>query len=139
MRRLTLYLVIGLIYLSIISSVCCAKELTPQDIMAFSDPMTENILLAMNDDDYARFSRDFDGEMQVALSEENYKKIIPPIKDNLGNYISKEIMSYEFTDDGLLIVIYKAKFSKSPTDVIVKSVFREYDNQEYIAGFWINK
>jgi hypothetical protein len=103
----------------------------------YADPMTENILLAMNDDNYRRFSQDFDEQMRIDMNERQYGNTILPIKAKIGKYISKQFVSAE--NKGIYrVVVYKAKFSQAPGDVTVRSVFRDINGKKYIAGFWLN-
>jgi len=105
------------------------------------ESMMENILVAMNENNYANFSKDFDEKMKNALNEAYYQAEIPAIKGEIGNYISKEFLSaqkrtakeYQYT-----IVIYKAKFSQDTDDVYVKNVLTENNGKYYISGFWIH-
>ncbi|MBU2702946.1 hypothetical protein Ga0466249_004081 [Sporomusaceae bacterium BoRhaA] len=136
--RLTTCLVAFLMCLMIFS-VCSAKQPSSTDVRPFADPMMENILMAMNEDNYPNFSRDFNDEMKIALSEEKYKEKVTPIKEKVGLYITntKEYLGYEVKNERV-IVRYKAKFTQEPEDVIVKVVFTEQGDKEYISGFWLN-
>lgn len=121
----------------IISSVCLAQQPSTDEIKKFADPMTENILVAMNNDDYPRFSRDFDEPMRNGMSETFYKITFPTIKAKIGKYISKEFLSVEHKDQ-YTEVIYKAKFTQEPADVIVISYFSDQNGKKYISGFWLD-
>jgi len=136
--RLATCLVACLMLLTIFS-VCLAKQPSAEDVRPFADPMTENILMAMNEDNYSNFSMDFTDKMKVAISEENYKDKIIPIKDNIGKYIanSKEYLGYEVNNERVTVK-YKAHFTAEPEDVIVKVVFADQGDKEFISGFWLN-
>lgn len=98
-----------------------------------ADSMTENILIAMNENNYSHFSEDFDEKMKNVLNEAKYQETMPAIKDEIGNYISKEFISVTKKDQ-YTIVIYKAKFSE-PVDVYVKNILSENNGKYYISGF----
>lgn len=129
-------LLAALIVLIIISG-CSAQQPSADEIKKFADPMTENILVAMNDDDYPRFSQDFDEPMRNGMSETSYKNTFPAIKAKIGKYISKEFVSVE-NKDQYTVVTYKAKFSQEPADVIVRSVFSDKNGEKHISGFWLD-
>lgn len=125
------------ILLSVVLAGCSANQPSVDETKRFSDSMTENILVAMNEDNYLRFSQDFDEQMKNGLNETMYKNTIPAIKGKIGNYISKEFVSVEKKDQ-FTIVIYKAKFSQESGDVIVRNVFSDNNGKKYISGFWLD-
>lgn len=129
-------LVILLVSLAILSG-CSAQQLSADEVQKFANPITEDMLLAMNEDDYPRFSRDFDEQMKTSLNEAQYKNTIRPIKAKIGSYLSKEFISTE-NKDGYTVVLYKARFSQEPGDVIVRSVFSDKNGKKYISGFWLD-
>jgi hypothetical protein len=103
------------------------------EMKEIADSITENALIAMNENNYSRFSEDFDEKMKNALNEAKYQETIPEIKDEIGNYISKEFISVT-RNDQFTIVIYKAKFTE-PVDVYVKNILSENNGKYYISGF----
>lgn len=121
----------------VVLSGCSAQQPSPDEVKKFADPITENVLLAMNEDNYSRFSQDFDEQMKNALHETQYRNTIPAIKAKIGNFISKDLVSVE-NKDGYTVVTYKAKFSLEPVDVIVRSVFSDKNGRKYISGFWLD-
>ncbi|SMD00544.1 DUF3887 domain-containing protein [Sporomusa malonica] len=132
------YMVIAIILINLMAlSGCSAQQPSAEETKKFADPITENMLLAMNEDNYSRFSQDFDDQMKSALNETQYKNTIPPIKAKIGKYISKEFVSIE-NKDGYIVVLYKTKFSQESGDVIVRSVFSDKNEKKYISGFWID-
>lgn len=116
---------------------CSAQQPPVDEVKLFAEPMTENILLAMNEDDYARFSQDFDEQMKKAFDEKQYNNTIPAIKAKIGQYLSKEFIGAE-NKDGLTVVMYKAKFSQESSDVIIRSAFSDRNGKKLIAGFWLD-
>lgn len=52
-------LIIGLIVIS-----GCAVKVDANKVRSFADPMTENLLIAMNNKNYEMFSRDLDSKMK---------------------------------------------------------------------------
>ena len=55
-------------------------------VAQFADPITENILLSMNNSDYAGFSRDFDTSMKAELNEGNFSVFLAQVTGVVGNY-----------------------------------------------------
>ncbi|MBP2651436.1 MAG: Tetratricopeptide repeat-containing protein [Firmicutes bacterium] len=136
--RLNVCLVVFLMGIMIFS-VCSAKQPSLNDVSPFADPMTENVLIAMNEDSYRNFSRDFSDGMKIGLSEEKYKEKIPLIKKRIGEYIanSKECLGYEVKNEKVTIR-YKAKFTREPEQVIVNVIFTEQGDKKCISGFWLD-
>ena len=46
-----------------------AEEIKIKDI---ADPMTENYFVALNNEDYGKFSKDFDDGMKNAVTKDNF-------------------------------------------------------------------
>lgn len=103
------------------------------EIKEIADFMTENILIAMNENNYSDFSKEFDEKMKNALNEAKYQETMPAIKDEIGNYISKEFISVTQKDQ-YTIVVYKASFSE-PVDVYVKNILSVNNGKYYVSGF----
>lgn len=132
------YVFLSILFIGVaLLSGCFAQQLPADEVKKYADQMTENILVAMNEDDYARFSRDFDEQMKTGLNKTQYDNTIPGITAKIGKYISKEYLSAE-KKDGYTVVVYKARFSQEPGDVIVRSVFKGSDGKMYISGFWLD-
>jgi len=130
-------LLLSALILLIILPGCSAQEIPLAEVKQYADPITENILMAMNEDNYSRFSQDFDEQMKNGLDEIKYYKTIPGMKNKIGQYISKELVFFEKKDQ-FLVVTYKAKFSDESGDVTVRSVFSDRNGKKYISGFWMD-
>ncbi len=136
--KLCKYVSLLAILISLVTfSGCSAQQLSAEKVKEFADPMTENILLAMNEDDYPRFSQDFDEQMKAVFNEAQYNQTIPAIKAKIGQYVSKEYVSAEYKD-GFTVVVYKARFSQEANDIIVTSVFSDTNGKKLLSGFWLD-
>ncbi len=118
-------------------SGCSAKQASNAEIKNSADAITEEILVGMNEDNYEKFSANFDQKMKDTLTAEKFKNINAEIKAKIGEYISKEYFNTE-TKDSYSIIIYKAKFSKETDDVIVRTVLSESNGKIYVSGFWLD-
>lgn len=132
----SILLLVAVFFITILPG-CSAQQYSVDEVKQYADPMTENILLAMNEDNYARFSQDFDEQMKKGLNETQYNNTIPGMKGKIGDYLAKEIIGME-NKDQFIVVTYKATFSEEPSSVIVRSVFRDINGQKYISGFWMD-
>lgn len=116
---------------------CVGQQQSLDDIKSAADQLTENILVAMNESDYSRFSRDFDDQMRANLDDAKYKETMPAITAKIGKYLSKEFIGLEKKEQ-YTIVVYRAKFSLEPDVVTVRSVVGDKDGKKVISGFWLD-
>lgn len=117
------------------------EEVDTGQINEYSDGMAENILSAINDEDYEKYSRDFDDTMKKAINEEEFKKSNIMIKEKIGEYISKSLYKAEkITEKDIEFTAahYTTKFSNEPEEVYVKVVFSEVDGKKYVTGLWFD-
>ena len=106
-------------------------------VAAYSDPITENILIAMNNGDYASFSKDFDETMKKELSEAAFPDFVAAVNGSIGNYIqeSKKIIGVNSTN-GLTTATYEADF-EGMEGVTVDVTFKKIDNKMTVVGLWL--
>ena len=122
-----------LISVTLMAMLSCAQKPEPE----YASPIAEGILLAMNENDYAKYSEHFDQAMKTALPESGFQQANMAIKDKIGDYISKQFL--KVVEEGLYTsVYYKAKFTLEPEDVIVKVVFQEIEGKVYVSGLWFD-
>ena len=107
-----------------------------EQIRSYADPITENILLAINEDDYIKYSEHFSEIMKNAITESLFKGSNVLIKSKIGDYLSKEFWKTE-KQGRYSVVYYKAKFSQE-SEVIVKVIFQEVEDKILVAGLWFD-
>ncbi len=107
-------------------------------VAAYADPATENILIAMNNEDYANFSKDFSDIMKSELSEDVFADFLAAINDQVGDYIpdSKNLTGFNI-ENGLTTATYEINF-ESMEDVALEVVFQKIDNKMMVVGLWFN-
>ena len=133
----------GLIAIVMIASVvffagCVEKnQVDVAQVREYADPITENILLGMNEGNYTKYSEHFDQTMKNAMSEAVFNETNAIIKSKIGDYVSKEFWKAE-SKDQFTIAYYKAKFTQEPEDVIVKVVFQEIVGEMNVSGLWLD-
>ena len=114
-------------------ATACAEKAPPE----YADAITESILLAMNEDDYAKLSEHFNEEMKETLSESVFRTNYNFMVLIIGDYVSKEFWKTE--ERGIYkTVYYKTVFTEEPDGVIVEIVFQEIDGEVYVAGLWFD-
>lgn len=126
--------VIVLVMLLTLLAGCGQKvKLNEGEVRAYSDNIIENILTSANKDDYASYSKDFGSKMKEAVNENNFKQQNKTIKDKIGNYETKEFVKLQSKGE-YIIVIYKAKYSNEPKDVMVTITFKNGDEAHKVEG-----
>ena len=108
-----------------------------EQVRGYADPVTENILVAMNEGDYAIYSEDFDQTMKNAMTEAVFDETNTVIRSKIGDYVSKEFWKAE-SKDQYTIVYYRAKFTDEPADVTVRVVFQEINGEMKVSGLWFD-
>jgi len=138
----TIILVFGIILLFFILLAGCApqaKTLTGADkdeVLAYSEAKTDNLLAGMNANDYAMFSRDFDQQMLDAMTQPEFESLKKDRDAKLGLYLSRKVNSVVKLG-GFYSVIYNAKFEKDDA-VTLRVVFRDTEPHQ-VSGLWFNK
>jgi outer membrane murein-binding lipoprotein Lpp len=104
----------------------------------YSDPIAENILVSMNNGDYAGFSRDFDANMKSQLGEAAFPGFLDAVNGQVGNYIadSKKITGVNI-ENGLTTATYTADF-EFLEDVTVDVVYQKIGGEMKVVGLWFN-
>lgn len=141
MKQTTMRIVLGIIIMLglVVSAFACTTE-TDSDIgriQKYADPITEDALIGMNEDDYAKFSKHFDETMRDALPEANFVHLRDTMKRVIGDYKSKEFWMVEKQGE-YTVVRYKTRYTTEPADVIVTVSFHEVEGETYLAGIWFD-
>ena len=140
-RIIACAMIVAVIVAATISGGCMEKSgvevADVAQVREYADPVTEQILVAMNEDDYARHSEYFDQTMKNAMPEAIFDETNAVIISKIGNYVSKEFWKAE-SKDQYTLVYYKAEFTDEPADVTVKVVFQELNGTMKVSGLWLN-
>jgi hypothetical protein len=128
---------IGLV--AVVLCVGCVQQnqVDVEQVRTYADPTTENILLAMNEDNYTKYSEHFDATMKNALPETVFHETTTLLTSKIGTYVSKEFWKVE-SENQYTSVYYKAKFTQEPDDVIVKVIFQEIVGENKVSGLWMD-
>jgi hypothetical protein len=138
-KRIPALLLLALLF-SLLAG-CGAKETAltgdeKDEVLAFSEAKTDNLLAGMNANDYAAFSADFDQDMLNAMTQAQFDALKLDRDTKLGLYVSREVTSVVKQGD-FYAVIYNAAFEKDDA-VTIRVVFRAADPHQ-VSGLWFNK
>jgi len=122
-----------------LSGCASVKTLTGSDqaaVLAYSEPIADNLFQGLNAGDYAAFSRDFDAAMLAGIPATNFtSSLFPLINGKLGKYISRQVVSVTEIGSNLLI-IYTAKFEKDNAVTVRFSL--EVAAPHHVSGLYFN-
>lgn len=103
------------------------------EVMAYVDPITENLLEGFKTQDYATFSQDFNDEMKKSIDTAKFEALYKQLNDQIGAYQSRSIDTV--TDYGKIVTAeYASVFSKTEKVKIVVTVTKEEPHQ--ITGLY---
>jgi hypothetical protein len=80
-------------------------------VLAFSEPIAENMFAGYAANDYATFSRDFDPDMQETIPAGLFVGWKLNLDDKLGNYLSHQVEQVTQSDE-YYVVVYQVRFEK---------------------------
>ncbi len=142
-RIITGAMIVAVIVAATISGGCMEKsgvevdDVVLEQVRRYADPVTEQILVAMNENDYVKYTEDFDQTMKNAMTEAVFDETNAVIRSKIGDYVSKEFWKAE-SKDQYIIAQYKAKFTDEPADVTVRVVFQEINGTMKVSGLWLD-
>ena len=61
---------------------------TAASVQAYANPITENVLVSLRDNDYTSFSKDFDQTARSAIGEATFAQTYTQISATIGSYQS---------------------------------------------------
>src|SRR5579859_5463121 len=87
-------------------------------VLAYSEPITDNLLQGLNQRDYAAFSKDFDSQMKSAITPAAFQsQVIGNVSGKVGSYVSRQVRQV-VRSGSQVTVVYNAKFTKE-NDVLI--------------------
>ena len=103
-------------------------------VLAYADPIADNLLQGFNENNYTMYSRDFGPEMKAALDEAAFEQNREFVVSRIGLYESRG--TPVVTESGEFISVnYPAKFERED-GVNVRLVFRKGDESHQLSGLW---
>lgn len=131
-----LLLILIIVFTLVINTACLSNGIT-EEIKSYANPIAEDILRGLNDNDYNKFSNSMSDVMKEALPKDKFEKFSLDVKNLIGNYESMKIAKVQKIK-GYIRVFYKAKFSNESKDVVVTIVFGDDNGPQKVAGFFMN-
>ena len=86
-------------------------------VLAFSEPIADNLFAGLAANDYAVFSSDFDPDMQETITADIFIGWKLNLDDKLGQYISRQVD--QVTQSGEFhLVVYQVEFEKDEQGLV---------------------
>ena len=104
-------------------------------VAQWADPMVENVLVSINNEDYSSFIKDFGDNLIQEIPKDKFPEVVSSIKGDFGKYIegSKKMFSVNISNN-ITTTEYNGKFENKDT-VQFKFVFDKINDQIKITGF----
>ncbi len=134
----TLIAVLALSLLLILPACNGAKKITGEaadNVIAYTDPMADNVVQGLETGDYATFSQNFTDDMKKALPQSSFESMAQTFQSKLGAYQSREVSSVEELQ-GNIAVIYTLTYSQAKA-VTMRLVTTPTEPHQ-VGGLWFN-
>jgi hypothetical protein len=132
------YTIFGLLALCLVFPTLTpsiAATLDREQIGIQSSSILKGIFSGIEEGDFLHYSKDFSKSMKDSQTRENFLGLQKNIQKQLGRLKSLEYLGY-YVQQGDLITLYKARFSKHNDDVLVKLVFDRRSDHKEVTGLW---
>jgi hypothetical protein len=106
------------------------------EILQYTEPIVDNLLIGYNEGNYTILSRDFDEQMKNALTEAVFLQNRELVTSRIGIYVSRRTPTV-LEEGPLTILIYSAEF-ENESGVEVRVVFFDYGDNNLVSGLWFN-
>lgn len=108
-----------------------------KNIEQVAEPLTEQMMQAINNDDYDRIQSCLSEKMKVAFPESEFKRVASDLKGKFGSYKTKEVMNIELREE-YMMVNYKGSFSQATDPVLIRMVLVQENGKTCVGGIWFN-
>ena len=101
----------------------------------YADKITEDILIAINENDYDGFMKHRPEQAKINFTRADFEQMSNEVIIERGSYVAgtKKFWKTE-EDDSLINVYYRAKYTKS-VDIIVIAGFHEIESEMALVTF----
>ena len=108
---------------------------TNGDIEKIANPILNRILSGIKKNNYKIYSSDFSDTVKNAITPEKFLSDNKQLEKMFGNYISREYLGYLCVNK-MNVVLWKANFSKTSNDILIKLVLNRADNKVVVMGLF---
>jgi hypothetical protein len=145
MKKTAIKIALGILLITciFIALLGCSSKSTPtpttasNQATATADTITENLLKSVDSNNYTGFSKDLDSTAKSTLTQTSFDQLYNLVKSSVGDYRSKELVSAT-TQENRTTVVYIAKYTSEPANVLVTVAIQPVNNINLVNGFNVN-
>ncbi|MCX8024736.1 MAG: DUF3887 domain-containing protein [Thermanaerothrix sp.] len=104
-------------------------------VLAYAEPMAENLLNGLFAGNYTTFSADFDEAMRKGLDEKAFADLRQTLESRLGAFKSREVSSV-LESGNYYIVVYRLRFEKD--DAVTMRLVLTKAEPHLVSGLWFD-
>jgi len=104
-----------------------------KDIKATAEKYLDNLLAGIKENNYEKYSRDFNGELKKSLTRDYLTTVKTNMEQNFGNYKSRQYLGL-LRKGQRILVLWKAAFDGTKNDVLIQLFLTKKDNKYQITG-----
>lgn len=124
------------------SLAACGNKVDSKVVRQYADGMTENMLLAYNEDNYEQYIADVNSQFKAAVTEDKMKEGNEMVRGKIGDYVpgSKKFKDAVKTSEKgkkYLVVRYNAEFTDETENVLVTMIFDDNEAHQ-VSGIFFN-
>lgn len=110
--------------------------LTEAEKINLAEAIVDKMLLGINKDDYSLYSGNFFRGLKDQVKEKDFKTLNDDLKKQIGEYKSRKFM--DIVNKKLVdIFFWKAKFTKTDEDVLIRLFLIEEEGKYKVSSFSI--
>lgn len=108
------------------------------DVLAAEAPdVVHGVMQGLAEGDYDLYARDFSDALKSGISREDFLALQRKIQKRLGKMKSLDLLGH-YVQQGEVITLFKARFSKDKDDVLIKLVMDGAKNAPVVTGLWFD-
>lgn len=108
---------------------------TDSQVKAIAAPMLDDVLDGLKNNNYGQYAKDFDATLREVISKSEFIKVRGQIEETMGFCESKEYIGFLVKGD-MTMALWKARFSKSADDILIKLIVTKRGDKYLVAGLW---
>lgn len=108
------------------------SEAVKAEVLSYSSPILESILMGLNSGNYSMFSEGFSQPMTKKIDPDAFEQLKSLLQTSIGKYVTRDKDAEAMEVSGYYRVTYTAQFTdESPVYIIL--VFKKGDNSHVLS------
>jgi hypothetical protein len=119
------------------SAQAAKVSIDPEQVKARATTLIEEIIQGISQGDYGLYSGHFSKPMKESQTRESFLDLQQNLQKAIGKFKSLEYLGF-YSQYGNLITLFKARFSKSKDDVLIRLVIDSHGPDAKVTGLWFD-